>query len=70
MNKLMESIAEIIGRWAAFIAIAWVFSYPLMLLWNNFLLPAVTVLMPITAMQAWGIIVVSYIVRRPRGDSE
>ena len=69
MDKLAVILGEAFGRWAAFLIMAVVFCYPLMLLWNNFLLPAVTVLMPITAMQAWGMIVFSYMVR-PRGNSE
>lgn len=63
MNKAVELFAEAIGRWLAFLTLAVVFCYPMMLLWNTFLVPAVTVLMPITAMQAGGMIVLSYMLR-------
>lgn len=69
MDKVAVILGEALGRWMAFLTMAVVFCYPLMLLWNNFLVPAVTVLMPITAMQAWGMIVFSFMVR-PRGNSE
>ena len=66
MDKVAVILGEAFGRWLALLSMAVVFCYPLMLLWNTFLVPAVTVLMPITAMQAWGMIVFLYMVR-PRG---
>jgi len=38
-----------------------VLSYPLMFAWNTYLVPAITVLMPITWVQAFWIIIICHI---------
>ena len=40
---------------AGFVALSFVISYPLMLLWNGCLVPAINVIEKVTWLQMWGI---------------
>ena len=50
-----ESVAVILGAISGLIAISFLFSYPLMLLWNNCLVPAVDIIREVGWLQMWGI---------------
>ena len=49
----------ILGRWVGILLAGLVLCYPLMLIWNNCLVPAVTVLMDVTWSQMLWIYVMS-----------
>lgn len=48
-------IAAFLGALFAIVLLSFLFSYPLMLLWNMCLVPAVTTLKEVTMLQMWGI---------------
>ncbi len=48
-------IGQVVGIIAAAIFLSFLFSYPVMLLWNGCLVPAVTVLNEVGWLQMWGI---------------
>lgn len=58
MEKIIAGIVMVVGLVIVALAIGFLMSYPVMLLWNGCLVPAVTVLQPVTWLQAWGIVVV------------
>lgn len=43
------------GALSAIVALSFIFSYPLMLLWNLCLVPAVSILKEVGWLQMWGI---------------
>lgn len=57
----MEALLMIIGLFALFVAgvavLGLIISYPVMLLWNGCLVPAIVGINDITWLQAWGITV-------------
>ena len=55
---MLGNIFKIIGS----IALAYVLSYPAMLLWNDCLVPATTVVATVTWHQMWGIMCSIYFV--------
>ena len=56
---LAEFIGVLLTTVMGIIVVALIYCFPIMLMWNAWIVPAITVLMPITWMQAFGIIVVS-----------
>lgn len=62
---MLEKVITIVGATVIILAIVVVLglllSFPLMLLWNACLVPAVSGLSEITWMQAWGILIASNI---------
>jgi hypothetical protein len=62
---MLEKVITIVGATVIVLAIVVVLglllSFPLMLLWNACLVPAVSGLSEITWMQAWGILIASNI---------
>lgn len=56
MNKSLTTTGIII---ATFIFLGFLFSYPVMLLWNGCLVGAVSGVTEITWLQSWGILILS-----------
>lgn len=54
----MEKVVLILGLIFGAVLFGALMSFPMMLLWNGCLVPAVTVLQPVTWLQMWGITVV------------
>ena len=63
MDKIIGNIDKIIGIIGVFLAVAilvgLIISFPVMLLWNGCLVPAITGVNEIGWMQAWGLTVLS-----------
>jgi hypothetical protein len=59
MDKLVKSLAVALGLMAGALGIGLLFSYPLMLLWNGCVVPAVSVVNEVTWLQMWGIFIIS-----------
>lgn len=59
MEKLIAGIVMLAGFMVLILVIGLISSYPVMLLWNGCLVPAVTVLKEVTWLQAWGIVIIS-----------
>lgn len=51
----MSTFSAAVTAIAIGVLLGFVLSWPVMVLWNNCLIPAVTGVNPITWMQAWGI---------------
>lgn len=51
-------VAKLVGGLVAVLLIGLLVSFPVMLLWNACLVPAVTVLQPVGWLQMWGIMIV------------
>ena len=52
---MMQNITEVIIVILGWLALSFVLSYPLMLLWNGCLVPAINVIDKVTWLQMWGI---------------
>lgn len=52
---MKKVLASAVGAIAAVVLLSFLLSYPIMLLWNGCLVPAVTVLKPVGWLQMWGI---------------
>jgi hypothetical protein len=63
--KVIEVILLALTGIAFVLFISFVLSYPLMLLWNMCLVPAVTVLKEVGWLQMWGISVLISILFKP-----
>ena len=63
MDKIIGNMDKIIGTIGVFLAVAilvgLIISFPVMLLWNGCLVPAITGVNEIGWMQAWGLTVLS-----------
>lgn len=63
MDKIIGNMDKIIGIIGVFLAVAilvgLIISFPVMLLWNGCLVPAITGVNEIGWMQAWGLTVLS-----------
>ena len=64
------SIGYIIGIIALAFFFSFLFSYPVMLLWNECLVPAVTVLREVGWLQMWGIMFLFAILFKTNYTSE
>jgi hypothetical protein len=54
----MKTLGYFIGILLAVVLVSFLLCYPLMLLWNSCLVPAVSALKPVTWLQMWGISIV------------
>lgn len=61
----MDKIVAIVGILAIVCVLGLVLAFPVMLLWNSCLLPAVSGLSEITLLQAWGIMILSGFLFKP-----
>lgn len=57
-DSIIEKFAVVFGSILAALGIVFLFSYPLMLLWNGCMVPAITNLVEVTWLQMWGIAIV------------
>ena len=57
MSNLVAIIAAVLGVIALVCVVGLMLSYPVMLLWNGCLVPAVDGVNTVTWLQTWGIIV-------------
>lgn len=55
MSNFATAAITIVGVIAGILFLSFVWSYPLMLLWNGCLVGAVTIVKPVTWLQMWGI---------------
>ncbi|MCP4437534.1 MAG: hypothetical protein GY810_01130 [Aureispira sp.] len=51
----MKSFAVIVTAVSVAVGVSFIFSYPLMLLWNGCLVPAIPGILKVTWMQMWGL---------------
>jgi len=66
----MKSILTILGAFALSLIIISIFTYPVMLLWNSCLVPAVNSLNPITFWQSLGILLLTNILFKQSSTSK
>ncbi len=57
MIKFMQLVTMVSLMIAIVIAVGLIMSYPLMILWNGCLVPAVSILHEVTWIQMWGIVI-------------
>lgn len=57
MNKTYVTIGAFVLAVLLILVLSFLISYPLMLLWNIALVPAVNVLNPVGWIQMWGIVI-------------
>lgn len=53
----MKTVLKFFGLLLLALLVSLMLSYPVMLLWNYCLMPAVNILEPVTWLQAWGIMI-------------
>jgi len=51
----MDAVAKLIGAVGGAVLVSFLFSYPLMLLWNGCLVPAIPGIQEVEWLQMWGI---------------
>ena len=65
MDKVVGAIGVMIFAVAAFVILGLILSLPVMWLWNDCLVPAVTILKPVGWLQAWGISILCSFLFKP-----
>lgn len=55
MDKIISSIALVLGSIAALLFVSFLLSWPVFMLWNGCLVDAVTGVKEVTWLQAWGL---------------
>lgn len=59
LDKVIVGVGALVIVLAIVVVVGLLLSFPLMLLWNGCLVPAVTGLQEISWLQAWGILIAS-----------
>ena len=67
-NLLISPIAGIAIMLLFLSLLALILAFPVMFLWNYFLVPAVSILYPINYLQAWGLYMLSSVLFRTRAS--
>ena len=65
MNKLFEAVTVLVGTLAFLLVLSLLFAWPVSLLWNYALVPAVTGLHEVTVLQMWAIMVLCNVLFKP-----
>lgn len=66
----MDKLIVVLGGIAFLLFVSFVLSWPVMFLWNNCLVDAVTVTKEITWLQGWGISFLTSILFKPNSTSK
>lgn len=59
MNVIIGGLAKLAGILCIVVCLSFLFSWPVYMLWNECLVDAVTIVKPVTWLQAWGISVLT-----------
>ena len=65
LEKITLGVGAVVVVLAVVVIVGLVLSFPLMLLWNGRVVPAINGVQEITWLQAWGIMIVSNILFKP-----